>query len=298
MGTDSLGVNRIAKTVYAGLNTSLLRLELAANERQIAVLDVDGEPTGELRTLAAPQIEDDGEKSMSPDRVIYGDDLPFAQIKPFLSDALAKNYVLREATRHTAVQLLPVARVLCHAIAITPTSEEIKSTMDAMVREYAMASVLPGKSHTPPNSYTTTSTTSSTTVSESNLRPLKASVPPQGTCPLLSLPPELVTQILRAYTTLEPVPLPPNPSLANVFNPCQATSPVFASALSEQQFRRILHLAQDRTTLKGYTHRYHQGRNSLNGTTKDSRNHGRISLHNSAAFLEYVGCQEYERRSS
>lgn len=293
LGTDSLGVNRLAKVVYAGLNTSLLRLELAANDRQIPVLDEDGEPTGEVRTASAPKLEEDEEEGEH--RVIQGDDLPFTEIKPYLSDALAKNFVLRQATRHAALQLLPVARILCHARPVTPNVQEIKEAMDEMVKNYAVASVL-GTHGTqiPKADYAVRSRPNGATNGSSISSQPKAATPPAGSCPLLALPPELITNILRAYTTIEPVPLPPNPSLASSYQPTQEAAPVFASALSDQQFARIIHLAEDRSTLKGYTQRY--DRRSPTGDKKDSRSSGRVSLHDGNAFLSYVGCLEYERR--
>lgn len=293
LGTDSFGVNRLAKVVYAGLNTSLLRLELAANDRQVPVLDEDGEPTGEMRSAPAPRLEDEHVQNPE-DRVILGDDLPFPQIKPYLSDALAKNFVLRQATRHTALQLLPVARILCHARPVTPSVQDIKNEMDEMVKNYAVATVLSKGTQAVKAEYSMKHQTNGRPVGSTSDTPPKASTPPTGSCPLLSVPPEILTHILRAYTTLEPIPLPPNPSLAHVYQPTQEAAPVFASALSDQQFARILHLAEDRSTLKGYTRRY--DRQSPTGDKKDSRSNGRVSLHDENAFLTYVGCLEYERR--
>lgn len=287
-------MNRLAKVVYAGLNTSLLRLELAANERQTAVLDEEGEPTGEVHTLPAPRIEDE-ETENSEDRVIIGDDLPFNQLKPYLSDALAKNYVLRQATRDTALQLLPVARILCHARPVAPSAQEIKDAMDEVVKNYAVATDLTSGTQSASAKYTLRYRLSG---GRRNARKVeymsKACNPPAGSCPLLSLPSELIIHILRAYTTIEPVPLPPNPSLAHLYQPTQERAPVFASALSDQQFGRIIHLAEDRTTMQGYRKRY--DRRSPGGPKRDSSSNGSISLNDEQAFLSYVGCLEYERR--
>lgn len=256
------------------------------------MLDEEGEPTGEVRPAPAPRLEseiDDGQE-----KVIIGDDLPFAQIKPYLSDALAKNFVLRQATRHTALQLLPVARILSHAKPVTPSAKEIKEAMDEMVKSYAVATVLPTGSQAPKAEYAVKPTNHTLGHRWKPTEQTKAATPPVGSCPLLHLPPEILTNILRAYTTLEPVPLPPNPSFASTYQGTQEASPMFASALSDQQFARIMHLAADRSTLKGYTQRYY--RRSPTGDKKDSRSNGRVSLHDGDAFLAYVGCLEYERR--
>lgn len=245
-----------------------------------------------MRVAPAPRLEDELEED--EDRVIMGDDLPFAQIKPYLSDALAKNFVLRQATRHAALQLLPVARILSHARPVTPNVQEIKDAMDEMVKNYAVATILTKGAQTPKAEYSIKSHVNGT-LNGKNLSPeSKAATPPAGSCPLLKLPPELITNILRAYTTVEPIPLPPNPSLASSYQPTQEATPAFASALTDQQFARIIHLAEDRSTLNGYTQRY--DRRSPTGDKKDSRSSGRVSLHNQFAFLSYVGCLEYERR--
>lgn len=257
------------------------------------MLDEDGDPTGEVRTLPAAPGEDENPENEA-DRVILGDDLPFAQIKPYLRDALAKNFVLRQATRHTALALLPVARILCHARVVTPSAQEIKDSMDEMVKNYAIATDIAKDTRPKPTPRYESAAHyryRENRRANQSKTPIqyKAATPPPGSCPLLNLPPEILTNILRAYTTIEPVPLPPNPSLAHLDQPTQERPPVFASALSDQHFARIIRLAEDRSTLRGYTQRYDSER-------KDSRSSGRISLHDDDAFLEYVGCMEYERR--
>ena len=300
-GTDVFGTNRLAKVVYAGLNTSLLRLEMAANDRILPVLDEDGEPTGAEIAVTVPDslvAEANANRSSSArrkvawdeekqdeDQVILGDELPFNEIKPILADALARNHILRESTRHTAIALLPVARVLLHATAPSTLPADVKAQLQDVSETFQAAS-LGGSRDAATRNYTYGEETSSAR----NPFAMTSS-------PILKLPPELVVHLLRVYTALEPIPLPPHPGRAASYVPMlQGHKPVFASSLSENQFNRIISLAQDRATLAGMTQRYHTA--SPNGTQRrDSRDNGRISLHSPHAFLGVVGCLEYERRA-
>ena len=258
------------------MNTSLLRLELAANELQLANLDDEGEPSIQNLSLSPPFSKNIPEPN---DSVLQGDDLPFTQIKSILADALARNHIFREATRHSAVQLLPAARILLHAKMPHISVTEIRSQVEADLEQPAWLASSETPNVTPSINYTY----------DSNLQKREA---PNST-PLLRLPPELLTHVLRCYTALEAIPLPPNPSLANSYNPGQASTPIFASALSAAQFNRILILAQDRSTLSGMTHRFDT---RMTGLKRDTRDQGRVSLHDAASFLKVVGCLEYERR--
>lgn len=300
LGTDIFGTNRLAKVVYAGLNTSLLRLELAANDRILPALDEDGEPTGAQVNVSVPDSlisEASGatarkkatweEATVSEHQVILGDELPFNELKPILADALARNHILRESTRRTAIGLLPVARILLHAKARISTAEDIKSQIYSVSETFEVASIRPnGK----PSNYTYTQKSSSSVAR-----------PPMASPPILKLPPELLIHLLRVYSTLEPIPLPPHPGQAASHVPIlRGRTPVFASSLSESQFNRVISLAQDRSTLAGMTQRYHSATPNGNTSTprRDSRDNGRISLHSPFAFLGVVGCLEYERRKA
>ena len=253
---------------------SLLRLELAANERQIAVLNGDDVETLPLSLNGEPEL------SEKDDNVVQGDDLPFTQIKPILADALARNHILREATRHSAKQLLLPARILLHAKAPLISVTEVRSQVESGFLQPTGIASLESGGVKPKANY--------------EYRSEKGTAPP-GCTPLLRLPPELIAHILRCYTALEAIPLPPNPSTARSFNPGQATPPVFASALSESQFRRILALAQDRSTLSGMTHHFSA---KTGGLKRDSRDPGKVSLHDATSFLSIVKCQDYERRNA
>ena len=307
LGTDMFGTNRIAKVVYAGLNTSLLRLEMAANDRILPVLDEDGEPTGaevevqlpnslaneaNAQTPASRRRAAWEEEKSNEDEVILGDELPFNEIKPILADALARNHILRESTRHTALALLPVARVLLHASARQSYPEDIKSQLHGMAETFGAATLQPSR-NSAATSYTYDHRTGSPAAA--------VRAPPMTTSPILKLPPELLIHLLRVYSALEPIPPPPHPGKAASYVPTlQGRKPSFASSLSENQFNRIVSLAMDRSTLTGMTQRYHTangGSAYAIGQKRDSRDNGRISLHNAYAFLGVVGCLEYERRA-
>lgn len=317
---------------------------------------------------ASKQSKEETEEEEEED-VIEGDDLSFAeQVRPILSAALARNHILREATRHAALNLLPRARVLMHARRPRDlTASQIKrqvlvdggvqnpdhsgdhvATSSSQTIPIASASKL-RSSATTTNSYTYTtsptppfhSTTSSASLSSSspipngnakNLSPLETN---NEQSPILKLPPELLLHILRCYTALEPVPLPPDPRRAKTYDPSlttmttatpnsnsssgrqvasssssssssSSTTTIFASPLTENQMMRILTLAQDRMTLSGMTHRfdtrsYQSSRGGFGGgggggMKRDSRDSGRVSLHDSASCLRVVGCLEYERQ--
>jgi len=312
-GTDSLGTNRIAKVVYAGLNTSLIRLELAANERSVVMFDEDGielPPTQQQQLSAVGNTPAEGQQGSRAstangtqrqvDKVILGDDLPWKDVNEYLRKALLRNHVLQASTKHTALQLLPVARVLLHA----KLPQISASAMQDQV--YAAHYKERGGGSTTASSClqhdagraATDYTYDGSSWSDSPARTRTGAM----SSPLLRLPPELVRHVLRCYSALEPIPLPPHPRHASSYNPGQgqaatgaSTHPTFASPLSEAQFSRILALAQDRSTLSGMTQRYDGRPRSSSSSARDK---GRLSLHDARAFLDAVRCSEYERVST
>lgn len=315
---DSLGTNRIAKAVYSGLNTSLVRLELSANERHVIMFDIDGtelppavqggqqderpqETTTPSGSGRGSNTESD---SASPaDTVLLGDDLPWNKVKEHLSKALMRNHVLRESTRHSALALLPVARVLLHA---KPASRLTPTEIQEQVLQYHNNdTAIPSTEDTRPNAQYTYTQQQQQQHDGSTALPSET-LHRGSTSPLLKLPDELVRYILRSYTALEPIPLPPHPRNAKTFNPTQTdppNPPTFASPLSETQFNRILSLAHDRSSLSGMTQRFGATTGSLTaaGQRKGSHSprfhHGRVSLHDPRSFLWVVGCTDYERVS-
>jgi hypothetical protein len=285
LGTDIFGTNRLAKVVYAGLNTSLQCLELASNGRALPELDEDGEPTGAETAVPLPDslVNDD----KAGDSILLGDDLPYAELKTYLVEGLMRNVLLRVATRQTALLLLPVARVLLHAKRPRASPDSIKAQLGADdVADTFQAATLSGTPKPGVVSYTTYSTVPlSTTAATSS--------------PLLRLPPELISYILRVFTTLEPVALPPPPAHASTYTVTQPPQPTFASPLSETQFNRVLAIAQDRATLSGMTHRFPgNGAGRASPARGDARDQGRISLDTKWALLGVVGCMEYQRRAA
>ena len=282
-GTDAEGTNRIAKMVYAGLNTSLLRLEMAANDR-IVIDEIADHPALAMASLS---VSPTSTRSNSPldkstdaaKEILRGDELPWIQIKPFLDEALTRNHLLREATRHAALQLLPRARILLHAKARSVT-QQIEEHLTPTVYSSAQPVNATQTSKSPINyQYTPSPNRAAASTSKPSL---------------LTLPPEIITHILRSLASIDGVPLPPRPSQASSYDPAQPRNAIIASPLSEMQFTRILGLARDRSTLLGMTHRFHDG-NGHAQTKRDSRDQGRVSLHDAASFLAIVGCKEYDR---
>ena len=198
-----------------------------------------------------------------------------------------RNVLLRVATRQTALLLLPVARVLLHAKRPRASPDDIKAQLGAdAVADTFQAATLSGTPKPSIASYTTNST-------------LPLSPTAATSSPLLRLPPELISYILRVFTTLESVALPPPPAHASAYTVTQPPQPVFASPLSEAQFNRVLAIAQDGATLSGMTHRFPgNGAGRASPARGDARDQGRVSLDNKWALLGVVGCMEYQRRAA
>lgn len=288
-GTDARGTNRLAKVVYAGLNTSLLRLELAANDRSTdadgPVLDVN---VGQLSLSPSHPISngsDATKQQLDANAFLLGDELPYATIKPYLDSALLRNRVLRDATQHTALQLLPRARVLLHvrirSINTAQIKEQVSGVEAAFDDAVAWVKNIGRKASKPKPNVT-----------------VYKEAPDGKTPPMLKLPPEVIIHILRCLSASDGIPLPPPPGQAKSFNPTQPCMPIMASALSEAQFTRILTLARDRSTLLGMTQRYHNAGQQKGRSKKDSRDQGRLSLHDAASFLRVVACTDYERQAT
>lgn len=260
--------------MYAGLNTSLVRLELAANQRLATIVNEDRDEVP-APSARPPATDADGE-----DAVIVGDSLPYhTQIKPILAEALARNRALQAVTAQTALKLLPVARVLLHATARRVSAQEIRQQVEDLneIGEKTVAAAAPDRRKgtlVPQYTYSDTKAFSGYTIS-----------------PLLQLPPELVANILRVYSALEPIPLPPSPAEADSFDPLRIRSLVLASALSENQFMRVLAVAQDRRSLT-------QPVKPMLGSGSRGGNARPVYLEDSKTFLHIVGCSKYERRAA
>lgn len=266
-----LGTNRIAKAVYAGPNTSLVRLELAASEWPATIINEHGDevPAPPVRP---PATEVDGEEA-----VLVGDSLPYeTDIKPILEEALARNRTLQALTPRTALKLLPVARVLLNARARRTSTQEVTQQIESLNVHAARktgATVANRRSKFMVAPY-----------AHSGRRPPSA----YSASPLLRLPPELVASILREYSALEPISLPPDPAEADAFDPLRSRPAVLASALSKSQFMRVLAIAQDRRSLT-------QPVKPISGPAHKGRKVQSVYLKDSPTFLQVVGCSRYDR---